>query len=107
MAARASVTDSGRDPCTGWSLTTGYGRVLLCIAAEPRARLRDIAAATGLTERAVQAIVRRLVEDGALRRHREGRRNRYEIIEDFRLHHDDAATLGRWVRALAAASAPR
>lgn len=107
MGAQASVTDSGRDPRTGWSLTTGYGRVLLCIAAEPDARLRDIAAATGLTERSVQAIVGRLVEDGALRRHREGRRNRYEIVEDFRLDHDDAATLGQWVSALVAASAPR
>ena len=40
-----------------WTLLTGHGHVLVEIARNPRARIRDISAAVGLTERTVQAIV--------------------------------------------------
>lgn len=86
-----------------WSLTTGYARVLLCIAAEPRMRIRDMAVRTGLTERAVQGILARLVEDGAVRRRRHGRRNHYEIVAGYRLGPGDGGTLGRWITLMAQA----
>ena len=62
-----------------WTFLTNYGHVLLCIARDPEARLRDIAAAVGITERAVQAIVGDLVDDGYLERTRHGRRNSYRV----------------------------
>jgi predicted transcriptional regulator len=53
--------------------------VLLVIARDPKARLRDIAAALDITERAAQRIVSELVDDGYLTRKRVGRRNEYKV----------------------------
>jgi hypothetical protein len=40
-----------------WTLLTGHGHVLVEIARNPTARIRDISAAAGITERTAQAIV--------------------------------------------------
>src|SRR5205823_3233760 len=52
---------------------------LLAIAQDPEARMQDIAADVGITERAAQRIVSDLIEAGYLDRERVGRRNRYTI----------------------------
>ena len=50
--------DDRADPPGGsWTLLTGHGHVLVQIARNPKARIRDISAVVGLTERTVQAIV--------------------------------------------------
>jgi DNA-binding MarR family transcriptional regulator len=36
-----------------WSFLTNHARVLLCIAHDPGARLRDIATSLGITDRSV------------------------------------------------------
>lgn len=64
---------------TGWTFLTNHGHVLLALARDPQARLRDVAAVVGITERAVQSIVGDLEAAGYLSREREGRRNRYRI----------------------------
>jgi len=46
-----------------WTLLTGHGRVLVEIAWNARARIRDIAAAAGIAERTAQAIVADLEAD--------------------------------------------
>lgn len=74
-------------PRSGWTFLTNHAHVLVCIAEEPDARGRDIAARVGITERAAQAIVADLVADGYVTRTREGRRNRYEIHRDAPLRH--------------------
>jgi hypothetical protein len=74
-------------PRSGWTFLTNHAHVLVCIAEEPDARGRDIAARVGITERAAQAIVADLVADGYVTRTREGRRNRYEINPDAPLRH--------------------
>jgi DNA-binding Lrp family transcriptional regulator len=61
--------------------------VLLCIARDPDTRLRDIALEVGITERAVQAIVNDLADEGYLSRQRLGRRNHYEVHADAPLRH--------------------
>lgn len=61
-------------------LVTNHAHVLARISKDPSARMRDLAAQTGLTERAVQRLVNQLEEGGFLRRVREGRRNRYEVL---------------------------
>jgi hypothetical protein len=62
-----------------WSFLTNHARVLLCIAHDPGARLRDIAASLGITERSAHAIVADLAQAGYVVKQRDGRRNRYQI----------------------------
>jgi DNA-binding IclR family transcriptional regulator len=50
-------------------------------------RLRDIAVAVGITERAAQRIIAELVADGYLTRRRDGRRNHYELHPELPLRH--------------------
>ncbi|MFI0424645.1 helix-turn-helix transcriptional regulator [Spongiactinospora sp. 9N601] len=64
---------------SSWTFLTHHARVLLEVARDPQARLRDIAAAIGITERAAQGIVSDLHEAGYLTRSRIGRRNHYTI----------------------------
>jgi DNA-binding transcriptional regulator PaaX len=70
-----------------WTYLTNHSHVLICLAQESNARLRDVADRIGITERAVQAIVGDLEAAGVLVRHREGRRNHYEIRPDHPLRH--------------------
>jgi hypothetical protein len=53
--------------------------VLVCIAHDPGIRLREIAAAVGITERSAFAIVSDLTEAGYVVKRRDGRRNRYQV----------------------------
>jgi DNA-binding transcriptional ArsR family regulator len=71
-----------------WTLLTNHGAVLLCIAEDPTARMRDLAGRLGITERAVQRIVADLVEAGYVSSRREGRRNVYQVHPEmpFRRH---------------------
>jgi DNA-binding IclR family transcriptional regulator len=62
-----------------WSFLTNHARVLLCIARDPGARLRDIAAVLGITERSAYGIVTDLAEAGYVVKEKDGRRNRYQI----------------------------
>ena len=62
-----------------WTFLTNHARVLLCIAHDPGARLRDIAASLGITERSAYGIVTDLAEAGYVTKHRDRRRNRYQI----------------------------
>ena len=70
-----------------WTLLTGHGHVLVEIARNPQARIRDISAAAGLTERTVQAIVADLEAAGYLTRTRIGRRTRYTVHPDSPFRH--------------------
>jgi MarR family len=62
-----------------WTLLTGHGHVLVEIARNPSARIRDISAAAGVTERTAQAIVSDLEAAGYITRTRVGRRTRYTV----------------------------
>ena len=62
-----------------WSFLTNHARVLLYVAHDPGARLRDIAASLGITERTTHAIVGDLAAAGYVLKERDGRRNRYQI----------------------------
>jgi DNA-binding IclR family transcriptional regulator len=70
-----------------WRFVTNHTQVLLCIARDPEARLRDVAETVGITERAAQRIVADLVEAGYVTRVRVGRRNRYQIDREVRMRH--------------------
>ena len=59
-----------------WSFLTNHARVLVFIAHDPGARLRDLAGAVGVTERAAYGIVADLAEAGYVVKEKDGRRNR-------------------------------
>ena len=62
-----------------WGFLTNHARVLMCIAHDPGARLRDIAAGLGITERSAYGIVTELAVAGYVVKQKDGRRNRYQI----------------------------
>lgn len=71
----------------GWTFLSNHTHVLFCLAANPDMVLREVAIKVGITERAVQMIVRDLQEAGALHREKEGRQNHYSINRRYRLRH--------------------
>ena len=72
---------------TEWTFLTNHGHVMVILARDPEARIRDIAQGIGITERAAQRIVGDLVDAGYLTRERVGRRNRYAIDPTVPLRH--------------------
>src|SRR5580658_6428636 len=88
-----------------WTLLTGHGHVLVEIARDPEARIRDISTAVGLTERTVQAIVADLETAGYLTRTRTGRRTRYTVNHDslFRHSAQEGLRIGQLLALLSAA----
>ena len=85
-----------------WRFITNHGHVLASVAADPGARLRDIAANVGITERAVGQIISELEQSGYLTKTRVGRRNRYEVHGELPLRHPlhDHHTVGELIRFL-------
>jgi hypothetical protein len=70
-----------------WDFLTNHAHVLLCVAKDPGIRLRDIAAAVGITERGAHKILTELVDEGYVLRERHGRRNRYTVKPELPLRH--------------------
>jgi DNA-binding IclR family transcriptional regulator len=62
-----------------WGFLTNHAQALLCITNDPGVRLREIAVALGITERAAFGIVTDLVEAGYVLKDKAGRRNRYRV----------------------------
>ena len=62
-----------------WGFLTNHAQALLCINNDPGVRLREIAAALAITERAAFGIVNDLVEAGYVLKDKAGRRNRYRV----------------------------
>jgi len=84
-AERRSAADSA--PVRGWTFLSNHSHVLVCLAQNPDARLRDVAQTVGITERAVQKIVADLEEAGVVSRERRGRRNHYRLHLERPLRH--------------------
>lgn len=70
-----------------WTFFSNYAHVLVCLAEDPSARLRDVALHVGITERAVQRIIGQLEDGKVLAKVRDGRRNHYRIDMDCPLRH--------------------
>ena len=75
------------DAANAWTFLSNHAHVLICLAADPNQRLRDIAMQVGITERAVQKILDALEGKGLLQRERVGRRNHYQLLLDQPLRH--------------------
>ena len=74
-------------PARHWTFLSNHAHVLVCLAQDPDARLRDVALSVGITERAVQKIVSDLEQAGVIVRERAGRRNSYRLNLDVPLRH--------------------
>jgi predicted transcriptional regulator len=74
-------------PDSSWTFLSNHSHVLICLARDPGQRMRDVAEQVGITERAVQRIVRELIDAGVLRAEKEGRRNHYTIRRGIALRH--------------------
>jgi predicted ArsR family transcriptional regulator len=70
-----------------WTLFTNHGHVLIYVSRNPDARVRDIAVAVGITERAVQSILRDLDDSGYIERMHVGRRTHYRVLRVAQLRH--------------------
>jgi len=75
-----------------WTFLSNHGNVIVYIDEHPSARLREIADAIGITERATHKLVSELVEEGYLTRVRVGRRNEYTVNCDKNLRHPALAS---------------
>ena len=78
---------TGVNELSNWTLFSNHGHVLVCLSRDPEARLRDVAADVGITERAVQKIVRDLQDADMLSVTKTGRRNTYRIHGKTGLRH--------------------
>ncbi len=72
------ITVSANSP-PSWTFLTNHAQVLVCIAHDPGARLREIGERVGITERAAHRIVTELAAAGYITRQRNGRRNHYTV----------------------------
>ena len=82
-----NMQQGSQTPISGWDFLTNHAHVLTCVAHDPGIRLRDIAAAVGITERAAHRILSELVEEGYVAREGVGRRNRYQVNPELPLRH--------------------
>lgn len=90
-----------------WTLFSNHGHVLVCLAMNNQARLRDVAAEVGITERAVQNILRELQSSGLVQVSKHGRCNHYQINTRKPLRHPLEAhcTVGKLLQMLQAGTA--
>lgn len=84
---RRGAAEADASTARHWTFLSNHGHVLVCLAQNPDSRLRDVAQAVGITERAVQKIVSDLEAAGVVLREREGRRNRYRLHLERPLRH--------------------
>ena len=101
----AAVADAALVPGLGashWTFLTNHAHVLLCLAADPAIRVRDVADDVGITERATLRILHDLVQAGYVSTERVGRRNRYRLRLDEPMRHpmERSRAVGMLVEAL-------
>jgi hypothetical protein len=91
-----------------WSFLTNHARALIAIAHDPESRLRDLAAALGITERTAFGIVADLAAAGYVVKDKDGRRNRYRIQADLPLRDPIGreSTIGQLLDVLADTTVP-
>ncbi|MGO4457985.1 MarR family transcriptional regulator [Streptomyces sp. M-16] len=72
---------------TSWTFVTHHARILAMLLRDPEVRMRDMAEACRITERAVRAVITDLESAGYLTRARHGRRNHYEVTDGTLFRH--------------------
>ena len=90
------------EPHAGWTFLSNYAHVLVCLADNPDARLRDVADRVGITERTAFRLIGELEEAGIIERGKEGRRNHYVINTEAHLRHaiEEHCTVGELLETI-------
>jgi len=70
-----------------WTFLSNSAHVLVCLAQNPRALLREVADRVGITERTAMRLITQLEQAGVLKREKQGRRNFYQIMTTVHLRH--------------------
>ena len=85
-----------------WTFFSNNAHVLVCLSHTPQPTARQIATQVGITERAVQRILAKLIRAGIVSVGKEGRRNRYELNLDQRLRHplESHKTIGEFINLI-------
>ena len=96
------MKSSSRDRDHAFRFVTNHAHVLQCVAADPTARLRDIALEVGVTDRAIADILKDLERAGYLTKTKNGRRNHYAVHDRLPLRHPRHRhhTVGELIRFL-------
>ena len=76
-----------------WTFLSNHGHVLVQISNNPEIKVKEIAAAVGITERSAQSILKDLVAEGFIESTKSGRRNIYRISSDAHLKHPAESSL--------------
>ena len=86
----------------GWTFFSNNAHVLVCLTHKPQPTTREIALQVGITERAVQRIMTKLIEAGVVTVSKEGRRNSYELDLNQRLRHplESHKTIGEFIQLI-------
>ena len=92
---------------SGWTFLTNHGHVLVCLASTPTRGFVTSLRCVGITERAVQQIIRDLEESGYVLKERVGRRNRYTVVREGRFRHplESGTSVGEFIDLVLAANA--
>lgn len=76
-----------------WTFLTNHGHVLVALSRSPEARVRDLAAEVGISERSAVSILGDLEEAGYISKERVGRRNVYRLDPERHLRHPAESTV--------------
>jgi len=85
-----------------WTFFSNNAHVLVCLSHTPQPTTREIAVQVGITERAVQRIMTKLISAGVVKVSKEGRRNSYELDLNQRLRHplESHKTIGEFIQMI-------
>ena len=85
-----------------WTFFSNNAHVLVCLSHKPQPTTREIAIQVGITERAVQRIVTKLIQADVVTVSKEGRRNSYDLDLNQRLRHplESHKTIGEFIRLI-------
>ena len=93
-------TDSNQ--VENWTFFSNNAHVLVCLTKTPQPTTREIAVEVGITERAVQRVLSRLIAAGVIQVEKLGRRNTYIINAEKRLRHplESHRTIGEFINMI-------
>lgn len=94
--------DKTHDKIDTWTFFSNNVHVLVCLTHRPQPTTRQIAVQVGITERAVQRILAKLVAAGVVSVSKKGRRNRYSLDLDQKLRHplESHKTIGEFIHLI-------
>ena len=94
--------NTNNNPIENWTFFSNNAHVLVCLTKTPQPIAREIAVEVGITERAVQRVLSRLIAANVIQVKKTGRRNTYIINAEKRLRHplESHRTIGEFIKMI-------